>query len=79
MHKYPKSTWKPSLALADFLIYKSSGFVNHGREGVGVKSVWFKDGTQVFYPGNVRFPCAVAQSHAKYSYFIERVRGLRNT
>ena len=24
MHKYPKNTWKPSLALAGFLIYKSS-------------------------------------------------------
>ena len=42
---------------------------------VGVKSVRFIDGTQVMYPGNVRFRSAVAQSHTKYSYFIERVRG----
>jgi len=46
---------------------------------VGVKSVRFIDGTQVIYPGNVRFASAVAQSHANYLYFVERVRGMRNT
>jgi len=79
VHVYWNSPWKPSGALAGLLIYKNSSFENHRDEGVGVKSVRFIDGTQVFYPGNVRFPSAVAQSHTKYSYFIERVRGMRNT
>lgn len=79
MHVYWNSAWKPSGALAGLLIYKNSSSENHGGEGVGVKSVRFIDGTQVFYPGNVRFRSAVAQSHTKYSYFIERVRGMRNT
>jgi hypothetical protein len=30
-------------------------------------------------PGNVMFWSAVAQSHAKFFFFIERVRGMRNT
>ncbi len=46
---------------------------------VGVKSSAFLGGRQVFSIGNVNFSSAVAQSHAKCSYFIERVRGIRNT
>jgi DNA-directed RNA polymerase subunit RPC12/RpoP len=80
MHVFWNSPWKPSSALAGLLIYKSSSFESFpNKRGVGVKSVVFLDGTQVFYPGNVRFPSAVAQSHAKYFNSVERVRGMRNT
>ena len=48
-------------------------------KGVGVKSRDFLDGRRVISPGNTMFWSAVAQSHAKYFIFIERVRGMRNT
>ena len=39
----------------------------------------FLDGTQVISTGKALIRLAVAQSHANYFYFIERVRGMRNT
>lgn len=49
------------------------------REGVGVKVTGFTDGTQGIYSGNDSIARAVAQSHARHLYFVERVRSLRNT
>ena len=79
MHVYWNSAWKPSGALAGLLIYKNSSFENHGEEGVGVKSSAFLDGRRVVSIGNALITSAVAQSHAKYLNYVERVRGIRNT
>ena len=79
MHVYWNSAWKPSGALACLLIYKNSSFENHGDEGVGVKSSAFLDGRRVVSIGNALITSAVAQSHAKYLNYVERVRGIRNT
>jgi hypothetical protein len=79
VHVYWNTAWKPSGALAGLLIYKNSSFENHGEEGVGVKSSAFLDGRRVVSIGNALITSAVAQSHAKYLNYVERVRGIRNT
>jgi len=79
VHVFWNSPWKPSGALAGLLIYKNSSFENHGDEGVGVKATVSVGGTRVTSTGNVLNAPAVAQSHAKNLYYVERVRGMRNT